>query len=78
MRDTSSLEYDEHHDNNLYSLTLSSKAVERSGSRAHHPRMVKADSIESVISTIPSVKNRKQPPIFLVPHSMNKNTLKSV
>ena len=35
MRDTSSLEYEEHHDN-LYNLTLTSKAqtVERSRSRA--------------------------------------------
>ncbi|TNV85257.1 hypothetical protein FGO68_gene13347 [Halteria grandinella] len=83
MRDTSSLEYEEHHDN-LYNFTLTSKAqtVERSGSRSRaavfgsQPRLAKADSIESVISTIPSVKNRKQPPTSLIPLAMNKNALR--
>jgi hypothetical protein len=83
--DTSSLEYDEHHHENLYNLTLSSKiqtagGIEQSGSRSKRTTLVlassqqrkPADSLES-ISTIPSVKhNRKQPPISLVPTSMKK------
>lgn len=84
--DTSSLEYDDHHqDNNLYNLTLSSKiqtagGVEQSGSRSKRTTLLlassqqrkPADSLES-ISTIPSVKhNRKQPPLSLVPTSMKK------
>lgn len=84
-RDTSSLEYDDHHHENLYNLTLSSKiqtagGIEQSGSRSKQTTLVLAssqqrklaDSLES-ISTIPSVKhNRKQPPISLVPTSMKK------
>ena len=83
--DTSSLEYDDQHHENLYNLTLSSKiqtagGVEQSGSRSKRTTLVlassqqrkPADSLES-ISTIPSVKhNRKQPPISLVPTSMKK------
>jgi len=83
--ETSSLEYDDHHHENLYNLTLSSKiqtagGIEQSGSRSKRTTLVlassqqrkPADSLES-ISTIPSVKhNRKQPPISLVPTSMKK------
>lgn len=86
MRDTSSLEYDDPHDNNLYNLTLSSKVntIELSGSRSRglynsQPRTFKGgDSIESVISTIPSMKgNKKQPPASLVPSMMNKNLVRN-
>jgi hypothetical protein len=79
MRDTSSIENEEHHDN-LYNLTLSSKAqtIERSNSRSRgyvfNQRIYKADSLESVISTIPSVKNnKKQPPVSMIPQMMNKH-----
>lgn len=82
MKDTSSLEYDDHNDNNLYNLTLSSKVHtvgERSGSRSRamlgsNPRTNKGgESVESAISTIPSVKhNKRQPPVSLVPSIMAK------
>ena len=85
--DSSSLEYDDPHQENFYNLTLSSKintgGMEMSGSRSKRTTMIVGgsnqrrhiDTMESVISTIPSVKhNRKQPLLSLVPSTMNKHT----